>query len=144
MPYQKTTNPLPKVRCPVCGMQVWFRNLARKHKIEAFLVHFGSKGRRKGSIYYEKIETLGKDSLTDFWIKQLKEVLARLEKKSLQEKGLEVVLVPVSPRKRQITARIPIEKVALSVKPTSVMTLTREQSKLTCLKSNVIRKITYD
>ena len=71
----------PKLRCPVCGMVVWFRNLVKFHKIEAFEYQFGIG---KGKIKVNKAVVTG--SLIDYWIKRLEEVIDWL--KSLKETSL--------------------------------------------------------
>ena len=86
---------LPKIRCPVCGMRVWLRNLNRRHKIESWIVHF-VKGFR-GRIEYKKAETKGA-SLYDFWINHLEEVIIWLKVEKSRLKIQSLTLKPqVSP-----------------------------------------------
>ena len=72
-----------KLTCPVCGMQVWPRNLKRFHSVKRWLVTFGGRGR----IEHKEIDT--ENYLYDFWIRRLEEVLAWLKKeKETKEKGI--------------------------------------------------------
>jgi len=60
----------PRLRCPVCGMTCWSRNIkpGKKHKLEAFVIHLEGYKR----IWHERKATPG---LREFWIGRLQEVL---------------------------------------------------------------------
>jgi len=64
----------PKVRCPVCGMCVWLRNLVSFHKLTTWVVTFGFG---RGKIHYEEQET--PVGLEDYWIRRLEEVIKYLQ-----------------------------------------------------------------
>jgi len=84
---------IPKITCIICGMNVYLRNLKRRHKIQAFIVHF-VKGFR-GRIEYKPAETKGA-SLIDFWIHHLEEVIIWLKEEKLKLEIRSLVLKPIS------------------------------------------------
>jgi len=73
----------PKVRCPVCGMVVWLRNLNRNHNPDFFKIYVGGYG----GIRYEKTTPMGDDPY-DFWINRLEGVILWL--KSQKKQGLKL------------------------------------------------------
>ena len=70
-------------------MVVFLRNLKRKHDLDSFIVNFGGRG----NIVYKKVEPEG-DSLIDFWISRLEDVINWL--KSLKRMGALSLSSPVA------------------------------------------------
>jgi hypothetical protein len=64
-------------------MVAYLRNFDRRHEIEAFVVTFGGKnkgnnkgqGKAKGRCEWEKKESIGENTLEEWWVKQLSDVL---------------------------------------------------------------------
>ena len=65
----------PKLRCPVCGMVVFLRNVQRgkMHNIDTFVVDFGGRGH---CVYSKDVADM---KILDFWIQRLEEVLDWLD-----------------------------------------------------------------
>jgi len=79
----------PKLRCPVCGMQVWLRNVkeGKHHSIDAFVVEFlGYKNVK----HHKVTDPRQLDRLRQYWIVRLREVLVWLGAEA-EEKTVEVV-----------------------------------------------------
>ena len=76
----ETMKKYPKLRCPVCGMCVWLRNLVGFHKLTSWIVTFGYG---RGKIHYAEQDM--PEGLVDYWIRRLEEVISYL--KSLKEKS---------------------------------------------------------
>lgn len=85
---------IPRVRCPVCGHVVFFRNVAMglHHRIETFVQTITSGGRGK---IRNKFERQFPEGLEDFWIRRLQEVINWLK------------------QNRRIAIQIPVEKTTL-------------------------------
>lgn len=78
---------IPRVRCPVCGMLCYFRNLDKVHELDSFVVQYLGKvsgtgkgkgsgsGSSKGNIVWNKVNTIGPNTIEEFWIKHLLKVL---------------------------------------------------------------------
>ena len=65
----------PKLRCPVCGMVVFLRNVQRgkMHNIDTFVVDFRGRGH---CVYSKDVADM---KILDFWIQLLEEVLDWLD-----------------------------------------------------------------
>ena len=86
---------VPKVRCPVCGHIVFFRNVALglHHRIETFVLHIRGLGRGKG---FENVyESQYPEGIEDFWIRRLEGVIKWLK------------------ANRRISLKIPVEQTSL-------------------------------
>lgn len=81
----------PRLRCPVCGLLPWLRNLKRFHSLDAYVQDFGGRGH----CVYEREEV---PNLRGFWIKRLKEVIEWLEKEELESSPLPSNLILISPK----------------------------------------------
>lgn len=66
----------PRLRCPVCGMAVFLRNVehGKMHSVDVLIYDMGGRGRIK----IEK--QIGDMELLDFWIQRLEEVLDWLDR----------------------------------------------------------------
>lgn len=89
----------PKLRCPVCGMVVWLRNLLKIHPVDTFEYTFGIG---KGKILVKKAKVSG--DIYDYWIKRLKEVISYLEK----EKNRKTLRVEIPIRKCSLVSEISV------------------------------------
>lgn len=78
---------IPRLRCPVCGMVAYLRNLERNHRLDSFLVHYGGRG----NIKWETVIPEG-DNLIDFWINRLEYVITWL--KNLRKSSLSLTIIP--------------------------------------------------
>jgi len=63
----------PKLRCPICGMVVWLRNLDRIHELDSFIVTYGGRA----NIDFAKQEY--DPNLVHFWIATLESTLEHLK-----------------------------------------------------------------
>jgi len=81
----------PKVRCPVCGMIVWLKNVqgGKRHRIQMFKIHY--EGYKK--IYLTDAKWTG--DFNEFWIAKLLEVLNWLgwkeEEQKQEDKEVQVI-----------------------------------------------------
>jgi len=82
-----------RLRCPVCGMLTFLRNIGKEHEIEALLYKMGGRypHSKRGIL---KIERQRPKDLRAFWIKVLEEVLARLKAEEILEQvgGVELII----------------------------------------------------
>ena len=81
---------IPRIRCPVCGMLCYLRNLNKEHSLDFYKVRFLGKvkgtgkgkgsgsGSSKGNIIWEKTDTIGRNTPGEFWIGQLAGTLSLL------------------------------------------------------------------
>ena len=109
---------LPKLRCPVCGMIVWLRNLLGFHHPDAYKYTFGIG---RGKIKVEKSPIQG--DIYSYWIRRLKEVIEYLENE--RQKIHPTVEIPVKP-----TLEIPV-KPSWNVSEISVLPQTELKLKST-------------
>jgi len=114
----------PKIRCPVCGMVVWLRNIDRHHIIESFVVHY-VKGYR-GKIIFEKAETTG-DSLYDFWINKLEGVIVWLKQEKLK---LRIKSLTLEPTLRALVLSVSSPMVASKLSYPKGLTLNVQEGRL--------------
>jgi hypothetical protein len=122
----------PKLRCPVCGMVVWLRNLLKIHPVDTFEYTFGIG---KGKISVKKAKVKG--DIYDYWINRLKEVIKYLEKeknkRTLQveipiKKSSVVLATSVSPKMELKLKSMP--SVTLNVPKPSLVISTKKKEKM--------------
>mgnify|MGYP005805753441 CR=1 FL=1 len=109
----------PRLRCPVCGMVVFLRNIdhGKIHDLDAFIYDIGGRGH----IVVTKSIPMG--NIVDFWINRLEEVLDWLD----QIKG-------------KVSLRVASQLVNLKVSGVSAMsvsTQTQEKLKLNSIVARV-------
>jgi len=116
----------PKMRCPVCGMVVWFRNLVGFHPIDSFVYTFGIG---KGKILVEKQSI--PEGLIEYWIKRLKEVIAYLESLKVIKTPIEI---PIYSSALEISV---LPKMELKSKSTEKLILNVQKPSLTICSHKV-------
>lgn len=71
---------IPRIRCPVCGMSVFLKNIGVEHELGVMIYEIGGKqkgnikgrGKAKGKIKVTKVDKIGgNNSLNEFWVKYL-------------------------------------------------------------------------
>ena len=115
---------IPKITCPICGMNVYLRNLDRHHEVQSYIVHF-VKGFR-GKIIYEKAETTG-DSLYDFWINHLEGVIVWLKQEKLK---LRIKSLTLEPTLRALVLSVSSPMVASKLSYPKGLTLNVQEGQL--------------
>jgi len=88
-----------KVRCPVCGMLTYIRNLGKKHKLQMFKVELGGSYRKekkgdkvKGKVTWTETGSIGENTIEEFWLSYLLDCSINLVEKGNLERDLDVIL----------------------------------------------------
>lgn len=88
------------MRCPICGMLTYLRNLGKQHKLQIFRVDIGGKipvggkghGRAKGRIVWEETKPGGVNTIEELWLKYLLDTSIDLVSKTQEIKSLDTII----------------------------------------------------
>jgi len=126
----------PKLRCPVCGMVVWLRNLVGFHPVDAFEYTFGIG---KGKILVKHSQVSG--DLIGYWIQRLKEVIVYLE--SEREKMTKVSKVEIPLKKFSVvseTSVLPMMELKLNSTPSTILNVPKPSLVISTKKKEKMSK----